>query len=330
MPAPLEGLIVLDFSTLLPGPMATLFLAEAGAEVVKIERPGYGEEMRSYLPKWGQDSINFAMLNRGKKSLALDLKNDGDKAKLMPLLKRADILVEQFRPGVMDRLGLGYGAVSVCNPGLIYCSISGYGQSGPKRDVSGHDLNYTGDSGLLSLSMGPDDDPVIPPGLIADIAGGTYPAVLNILLAVRERDRTGQGCYLDISMADNLFPFLYWALGNGLTTGQWPRNRGELLTGGSPRYRLYSTADGYFVAAAPLEQKFWESFTQAIDLDPKWRDDRRDPQSTILRVREIIRAKTAAHWATMAGRLYNSFAKLTTPGLCRTRHSGFRLEFQRP
>ena len=297
MPGALDGLLVLDFSTLLPGPMATLMLAEAGAEVIKIERPNSGEDMRSYDPRWGADSVNFAMLNRGKKSIALDLKDAAQRERLTPLLERADVLVEQFRPGVMDRLELGYESIAQRHPHLIYCSISGYGQSGPKRDVAGHDLNYIGDAGLLALSMGSENEPVVPPALIADIAGGTYPAVLNILLALRERDRTGKGCQLDISMAENVFPFLYWALGNGQAAGEWPANGAELVTGGSPRYRLYPTADGRFVAAAPLEAKFWASFTAAIELEANWCDDAADPAGTIARVAAIIRAKPAAHWA---------------------------------
>src|SRR5439155_4536112 len=211
---PLEGLLVLDFSTLLPGPMATLLLAEAGAEVVKVERPS-GEEMRSYRPRWGRESVNFALLNRGKKSLALDLKSDEDRKKLAPLLARADVIVEQFRPGVMARLGLDYDDIARINPRMIYCSISGYGQDGPKRDVAGHDLNYVGDTGLLALSMGSTRNPVVPPALIADIAGGAYPTVMNVLLALQQRARTGRGCYCDIAMAGNLFPFTYWGLGNG-------------------------------------------------------------------------------------------------------------------
>ena len=167
---PLDGLLVLDFSTLLPGPMATLLLAEAGAEVIKIERPGTGEDMRAYAPAWGRDGVNFAMLNRGKKSIALDLKNPEDRASLEPLIKRADVLVEQFRPGVMKRLGLDYETVIQLNPKLVYCSITGYGQHGPKRNQAGHDLNYIGDSGMLGLSMGSPEQPVIPPALIADIA----------------------------------------------------------------------------------------------------------------------------------------------------------------
>lgn len=293
----LSGIVVLDFSTLLPGPMATLMLAEAGAEVIKIERPGKGEEMRGYEPQWGADSVNFAMLNRGKKSIALDLKDAAELERLTPLLERADVLVEQFRPGVMERLGLGYEAVAKRNPRLIYCSISGYGQHGPKRDVAGHDLNYIGDTGLLSLSMGSISEPVVPPALIADIAGGTYPAVMNILLALRERDCTARGCHLDIAMAENTFTFAYWALGNGQAARQWPNSGAELVTGGSPRYRLYPTEDGRFVAAAPLEEKFWTSFTAAIGLEAIWCDDANDPTGSIARVAEIIRAKPASHWA---------------------------------
>ena len=151
---PLEGLFVLDFSTLLPGPMSTLLLAEAGAEVVKVERPVSGEEMRSYTPKWGRYSVNFALLNRGKKSIAVDLKDARDRERLQPLIERADVIVEQFRPGVMTRFGLDYESVMKINPKVIYCSITGYGQTGPKRDIAGHDLNYIGDTGLLALSMG--------------------------------------------------------------------------------------------------------------------------------------------------------------------------------
>ena len=295
MTAPLDGLLVLDFSTLLPGPLATLILAEAGAEVIKIERPG-GEEMRRYVPRWGAESVNFAMLNRGKQSLVLDLKQDSDKARLRPLLERADILVEQFRPGVMDRLGLGPEAVRAVNPRIVYCSITGFGQAGPKRDIAAHDLNYIGETGLLSLSMGPGDRPVVPPALMADIAAGAYPAVLNILLALRQRDLTGEGSTLDIAMADNLFPFMFWAIGNAQGAGLWPRNGGDLVTGGSPRYRLYPTSDGRVLAAAPLEQQFWEAFAEVVGLGEEWRDDSADPEGTAAAVAALIAARPASYW----------------------------------
>jgi crotonobetainyl-CoA:carnitine CoA-transferase CaiB-like acyl-CoA transferase len=293
---PLEGITVLDFSTLLPGPMATLILAEAGAEVIKIERPGRGEEMRSYNPKWGTDSINFGLLNRGKKSIALDLKDSDAHAKLEPLLARTDIIVEQFRPGVMLRLDLDYETLSRKNPRLIYCAITGYGQTGPKSNIAGHDLNYIGDAGLLALSMGDLKGPVVPPALIADIGGGAYPAVMNILFALMQRNRTGRGCHLDIAMADNLFPLMYWAIGDGLAASHWPGNGTALVCGGTPRYRLYRTRDDQVVAAAPIEQRFWEEFCGVIDLDLELRDDSHDPKMTAQRVAEIIETKPAEFW----------------------------------
>ena len=296
MRQPLSGIKILDFSTLLPGPLATLILAEAGAEVIKIERPGRGDEMRSYVPKFGADSVNFALLNRGKKSIAIDLKDTAAREALMPLLREADVVVEQFRPGVMDRLGLGYEALNAINPRIIYCAITGYGQSGPRAEVAAHDINYVAESGMLSLAAGEDGAPIVPPALIADIGGGTYPAVINILLALRARDASGKGCKLDIAMGDNLFTFLYWAMGNGLAAGEWPKPGGELVTGGSPRFFIYRTQDDKFIAAAPLEQKFWENFCEAIQLDTKFRDDRIDAAATKRAVATRLREKTAADW----------------------------------
>jgi crotonobetainyl-CoA:carnitine CoA-transferase CaiB-like acyl-CoA transferase len=203
----------------------------------------------------------------------------------------------------MDRLGLGYEALSKINPRLIYCAITGYGQHGPRADVAAHDLNYIADAGMLALAAGSDGAPVPPPALIADIGGGTYPAVINILLALRERDRTGKGCKLDIAMGDNLFTFMYWAMGNGEVAGEWPRPGSDLVTGGSPRYNVYRTRDGKFVAAAPLEQKFWENFCALLDLSSEVRDDNRDAAKIKRVVAEKIAAKTADEWrALFAGK----------------------------
>jgi crotonobetainyl-CoA:carnitine CoA-transferase CaiB-like acyl-CoA transferase len=292
---PLSGLRVLDFTTLLPGPLATLMLAEAGAEVIKIERPG-GEDMRHYEPRFDGESAMFAQLNRGKTSLVLDLKSAADCGKLMPLMVRADILVEQFRPGVMARLGLGYDAVRAINPKLIYCSVTGYGQSGPRSGEAGHDLNYIGNTGLLALNPGPPDRPVVPPALVADIAGGSLPAVMNILLALRQRDKTGEGCHLDIAMTDGMFTFAGHALAEGHATGVFPGMGGARLSGGSPRYRIYPTHDGKFVCCAALEQKFWEAFTAAIGLDAEFVDDRKDANATNAAVAVLIASKSADEW----------------------------------
>jgi len=292
---PLSGLLVLDFTTLLPGPLATLMLAEAGAEVIKIERPG-GEDGRAGQPRFDGMAAGFALLNRGKKGLVIDLKAPADREKLEPLLARADVLVEQFRPGVMARLGLGYDAVHAINPRLVYCSITGYGQAGPRAQEAGHDLNYIGATGLLALQPGPAERPVVPPALIADIGGGTMPAVINILLGLRQRDATGQGCHVDVAMTDAMFTFQSLAFASGQATGRFP-GPGELrLVGSSPRYQLYPTGDRKLVACGALEQKFWLAFCAAIGLDARFIDDRADPAATIKAVAAIIAGSDAAHW----------------------------------
>lgn len=293
---PLAGIRVLDFSNLLPGPLASLLLAEAGAEVVKVERPGIGDEMRGYEPAFGDSSGNFALLNRGKTSLCADLKDAGDRAHVLALAREADVLIEQFRPGVMARLGLGYEALSRENPGLVYCSITGYGQSGERALKAGHDLNYMAETGVLGLSRGSDGAPVVPPVLAADIGGGAYPAAISILLALQHRAGTGRGCHLDVAMCDNLFTFAYWGMAAGLAGGRWPRPGGELTTGGSPRYRIYRTADGQYLAAAPIEERFWQVFCDTIGLDAADRDDRADPDATSAKVAERIAGASAQAW----------------------------------
>ena len=299
MTQPLDDILVLDFSTLLPGPMATLMLAEAGAEVIKLERPGTGEDMRLTDPQIEGRSVGYAILNRGKKSIALDLKAEGAVASLRSLIEKADVIVEQFRPGVMDRLGLGYDAVRALNPGIIFCSITGYGQTGPKRNAAGHDMNYVGDAGVLSLSSGATDSPTAPFGLIADIGGGTYPAVMNILLALRQRDKTGQGAHLDVAMSEGAFAFAYWAHAKGVVAGEPIENGGDRLTGGRARYRLYSASDGRQVAVGALEQKFWDAFCGVIDLPQHLRDDLVDPAATKAEVARRLAAKPSDHWAPL-------------------------------
>src|ERR1044071_1576093 len=221
MPQPLTGVLVLDFTTLLPGPLATLMLVEAGAEVIKIERPG-GEDMRAGPPRFDGEAAVFALLNRGKKRLSLDLQIENDRNRLRPLLEKADVIVEQFRPGVMERLKLGSDEVRKINPRVVYGSIPGYGQVGSRAGEAGHDINYQSLTGLLALQPGPAGKPVIPPALIADIGGGTMPAVINILLGLRQRDATGQGVHLDIAMADAMFTFAWYAYATGHATGKFP------------------------------------------------------------------------------------------------------------
>jgi crotonobetainyl-CoA:carnitine CoA-transferase CaiB-like acyl-CoA transferase len=293
---PLQDIRILDFSTLLPGPLASLILAEAGAEVIKVERPGAGEDMRGYPPFLDGESGSFAILNRGKRAIALDLRAPGAGQRLLALAPTVDIVLEQFRPGVMDRLGLGYEAWRKANPRILYCAITGYGQDGPRAGEAGHDMNYQAATGLLALTAGADGEPGVPSALVGDIAGGTWPAVVNLLLALRRRDRTGEGCYIDIAMAENLLTFQFLGLAMGQGAGEWPRPAAGILTGGSPRYRIYRTRDGRHLAVAALEDKFWAAFCAIAQVPDALRDDSRDPEATSRAVADCVAARDAAWW----------------------------------
>jgi crotonobetainyl-CoA:carnitine CoA-transferase CaiB-like acyl-CoA transferase len=278
--------------------LATLYLAQAGAEVIKIERPGTGDPVRSYPPFHEGKSILFEFLNSGKQSVALDLKDQAPRSDLLDLVRSVDVLVEQFRPGVMARLQLDFDSLKAVHPGLVYCSISGYGQYGPRNQVVGHDLNYQAWAGLLALA-GEFDGRRIVPALIADIAGGAHAAVINILLALRSQEQTGQGCYLDIAMTDGLFPFMLSALANWSVGNAVPGAGNDLLTGRSPRYQLYRTSDGRHLAAAPLEEHFWQRFAELIRLPEGSRFQEADPETVRNMVAGIIAAESAAYWEAL-------------------------------
>jgi crotonobetainyl-CoA:carnitine CoA-transferase CaiB-like acyl-CoA transferase len=295
MTQPLSGLTVVDFSTLLPGPLATLMLAEAGAQVIKVERPG-GEDLRRYRPFFAGGSAPFALLNRGKSSVFIDLKSAAGREQALSLIADADILIEQFRPGVMDRLGLGFETVSAANPRLIYCAITGYGQSGPRAQEAGHDVNYIGRTGLLDLSWGSCGNPVLPPAQIADIGGGTFPAVINVLLALLGRERTGEGAFLDIAMSDAMFTFSLFAQAAGTATGRYPGNGEGLLAGGSPRYGLYPAKCGTPICIGALEDHFWARLCEALQITGDARDDSKDPHGSREAVAAAVAGKTAADW----------------------------------
>lgn len=293
---PLAGVRVLDLSTLLPGPLATLMLADAGADVVKIEQPGRGDEMRSYQPRLGGASANYAILNRGKRAYAADLKDPTQRGHVLTLAGQADVVVEQFRPGVADRLGLGYQQVSDLHPGIVYCSITGYGQEAPNARKAGHDLNYLAEVGLLGLVTDSAGKPQLPVTVLADIAGGSYPAVVNVLLALRRRDHTGSGCHLDISMTDNLQVMAYGYFATYQASGRLPRPGAELLIGASPRYQIYATADDRHLAVAALEQRFWERFAELIALPGHYLDEGGQEPEVIDAVAQRIAQHPARHW----------------------------------
>ncbi|BDG01563.1 CaiB/BaiF CoA transferase family protein [Anaeromyxobacter oryzae] len=262
MPLPLEGIRVLDLSRLLPGPYATLVLADLGADVVKVEDPGGGDWIRWMPPLAGAQSGAYHALNRNKRSLALDLARPDGRAAFLRLAGRADAIVESFRPGVLDRLGLGYEALRAVNPGLVLCSITGYGQDGPYATRAGHDLDYCAVAGVLAL-CGPPEAPA-PPGVqLADVAGGAWPAVTGMLAALVGRAATGRGAHVDVSMTEGALALLAMPLGIAAARGT-PLARGrELLSGGAACYGVYETRDRRFVALGALEPKFFAAFCEA-------------------------------------------------------------------
>ena len=265
---PLDGIRVLDLTRLLPGGFCSMLLADFGADVIKVEDTGPGDYVRWAPPFYdgvepSARSALFLSLNRGKRSIRIDLKSDPGKAVLLRLARDADVLLESFRPGVLDRLGVGYERLRQENPGLVYCAITGYGQDGPGRERSGHDLNYLGLNGILGLSGEADGPPVSSAAQIADLGGGALMAAVGTLVALRERDRSGQGQMIDCSMFDGSLSFLAMLAGEMLAGGPAPR-RGELrLAGGLVCYRPYRCADGYVTLAA-LEPKFWSAFCRGV------------------------------------------------------------------
>jgi crotonobetainyl-CoA:carnitine CoA-transferase CaiB-like acyl-CoA transferase len=256
-PGPLAGIRILDLTRLLPGPVATLHLADLGAEVIKIEDPQIGDYARTLGTGQGEDSAYFRMINRNKQGLRLDLKKPEGVAIFLRLAGTVDVIVESFRPGVMDKLGIGYATVAARNPKIAYCSISGYGQDGPYRDLAGHDINYLGYAGVLDQIGSEGDQPAIPNFQIADLLGGALTAAMGILAAVLEAQRTGQGRYIDVSMTDSVLAHTYFSMLRLNDAGQSAPRGTDMLTGGLPCYATYRCADGKYMAVGALEGKFW-------------------------------------------------------------------------
>jgi crotonobetainyl-CoA:carnitine CoA-transferase CaiB-like acyl-CoA transferase len=257
---PLSGLKVLDLSRLLPGPYATLVLADLGAAVDKVEDPQGGDYLRQMPPHLGDDSALFYGLNRNKRSITLDLKSPVGAAALKRLARGYDVLFESFRPGVMDKLGLSYDALSAENPRLVYCSISGYGSTGPDRLKAGHDLNYIARSGVLGYGGEKGGAPAMPGVQLGDIGGGSLFALVGVLTALYERQRTGLGRFVDISMTEGSLAFLHMHLAARMALGAEgaPLARGaESLNGGYPCYGVYRTQDGRYLSVGSLEPKFF-------------------------------------------------------------------------
>jgi alpha-methylacyl-CoA racemase len=297
MPA-LDDVRVLDLTRLLPGPFCTMLLADFGADVIKVEDTTGGDYMRWMPPLTGESSAMFHPINRNKRSLAIDLKNPLGREAFLRLAESADVVVESFRPGVMDRLGLGYERLHERNPRLVLCSISGYGQDGPYRDRAGHDLNYAAIAGVLLLGGGADGVPPMPGLQVGDLGGGALHAALAIMVALHSAARTGQGQHCDVAMLDGLISWAGVHAANLFATGEAPVPGAGLLTGRYPCYRIYPCADG-FLAVGALEPKFWRAFVEAIGV-PEVADlglaEGAEAARAVAVVEAALLGKTRAQW----------------------------------
>jgi crotonobetainyl-CoA:carnitine CoA-transferase CaiB-like acyl-CoA transferase len=308
---PLQGIRVLDLSRLLPGGFCSLLLADLGADVLKVEDTGMGDYVRWSPPYYegvheSARSALFLSLNRNKRSIRVDLKHERGREVLLALVREYDVVLESFRPGVLERLGVGYERMREENPGIVYCAISGYGQESPKRDASGHDMNYLGVVGLLGLTGDGAGAPVQSGGQIADIGGGALMAAFGILAALRERDGSpsrpgsGEGQLVDVSMADGSLAWLALVAASYFADGTVPR-RGDLsLAGAWICYRPYECADGW-VSLGALEPKFWQAFCRGVGREELVeRQFERPGTPAHAEVVEIFKARTRAEWETFS------------------------------
>jgi crotonobetainyl-CoA:carnitine CoA-transferase CaiB-like acyl-CoA transferase len=304
--SPLAGIRILDLSRLLPGPLGAMMLADMGAEVIKIENPQQPDYVRNFPPYYeiGEEMIsaNYLAFNRSKKSLALDYSSPEGKALFFRLVQSADVVIEQFRPGFLDKLGLGYAQAAAHNEKIIYVSVTGYGQTGPYAALAGHDLNYAAIAGVLGLSGSP-EQPMMSGVQMADIAGGSYMTVAATLAALLARQQHGKGQHVDVSMTDGLLPLMavamaqYWANGRVEPRGEMP------LSGGLVNYQVYCCEDGRFIALGALEPKFWMKFCQVIERPdlmglalPQGIEAARKGQATL---QGLFLSAPQAHWVAL-------------------------------
>lgn len=296
---PLSGYHVLDVTMLLPGPLCTQILRDMGARVTKVEPPGLGDHMSQMPPMSGRVPAMYHTINRGKEIVTLNLKQDDDRQRFLDWALRADVVVEGFRPGVVDRLGIGFEVLSEINPRIVLCSISGYGQSGPLVQRAGHDLNYQAMAGVLSISGGDGPAPPNPQLQVADTAAGSYAAAMLILAALLERERTGRGRHVDVSMSEQLLPLMTPLYAAVSAEDRNPRRDGELLSGGAPCYRIYRTADNQYVSVGALEPKFWQALVEKLGLAELANEPYIGTEQVgeiTAKLAEVFASKTRAEW----------------------------------
>jgi len=299
----LSGIRVLDLAQYIPGPYATLMLADFGADVLKVEPPG-SDPMRAMAPL-DKDGISliYKAFNRNKRSVALDLKTDTGKQAFEKMLRGADVLVESFRPDVMARLGFSRARIAAINPRLIHCALTGYGQAGPLKDTSGHDVNYMALAGGLDASgLEARPIPAFPP--VADHASAMHTAIA-LLAALIAREKTGRGAFLDVSIAESVLPWQRMVLAASEAAGKDVRRLGHLLNGGAACYQVYETKDGGFVTLGALEEKFWRNFCEAVD-KPDWTARQFEPMpqtDLIAALREKFASATLAEWVALLSKV---------------------------
>jgi len=298
MTMPLEGIRVLDLSRVIAGPFCTQLLADYGAEVIKVEDRQGGDPSRLQPPLINGTGSLFYLVNRNKQSLALDLKQEAGKDILRQLVREADVLIEQFRPGVMEKLGLGYEALKTINPGLIYCSLSGYGQTGPLSTAPSHDLNFQSLAGIALLNGKPGETPLVPPITMTAMAGGSLYAVAAILMALLQRSKTGEGQYCDVAILDGTVSLIVQLLAERAGWGSLPRRGEGALAGGFACYNIYATSDGGYVSLAAVEGKFWNDFCSEMGC-PELASVQWDPSQQVMikeKVQEYFLTRTRQEW----------------------------------
>lgn len=346
----LDGIRVIEFSRMPITSFVAMLLGDFGAEVIKVDSPQVIANTGGSVPPPGKDKDEirrgaYYQLNRNKKSVAVDLKSEAGKKIFLELAGKADILLEGFRPGVMKRLGVDYETVSKLNPGIIYCSISGYGQDGPYKDLPGHDINYISFAGLLGLIGKPGDKPVIPLNLFGDYAGGSLHAAIGILLALEARRRIGRGQYVDISMTDGVISLLTGVTQDYFTGGSIP-GRGEgPLDGGYPYYDVYETSDGKYITIGCLEDWFWENLCRELGredlipygfrLDQRYhRPEGEEWQKISTFLEETFRTKTRDEWFELLSKKNIAVGKVYHPGEVfadpQVKHRQMLLEMNHP
>jgi len=300
--SPLHGIRILDLSRLLPGPYATMLLGDLGAQVIKIETPGLGDYMR-IIPPFVKDARTgeevgaaFLMVNRNKKSVALNFRNARGKEIFLRLVRTADVILETFRPGAAEKWGIGYSVTRAINPRIVYCSLSGYGQSGPYRDRAGHDLNYIALAGLLAANGAADGPPIPPMVQVADLSGGML-ATIAILAALLSREKTGVGQYLDVSLFDGALSWASTMMGGTYAAGKSVQRGRMQLNGGMACYNVYETRDGKYLTLGAIEPHFWAAFCKAVgreDLNPRAQEFEAIPE-----VAAIFKTRTLDEWLVL-------------------------------